>query len=171
MSIPKRHSRPENIVTGSRTFFITSSTCGRCPLLQSERSAQLFIRTLYECRAQKRFQLHEFVVMPDHFHLLLTVDRQTSVERAVQFIKGGFSFRASKELGLHAPVWQKGFSEFRILDFAAFSNGQNYIHHNPVRRGLVSQPELYAHSSAHPGFDLDPCPQRLKPSSRLIRHG
>jgi REP-associated tyrosine transposase len=58
--------------------------------------------------------------MPDHFHVLLTVDCNLAVERAVQFIKGGFAFRAGRELGFKAPVWQKGFSEVRILDAEAY---------------------------------------------------
>jgi len=71
MAIPIRHASAENIVAGARTFFVTSSTVDKRNLLQSDRSAQLFIRVLYEYRAQGKFQLHEFVVMPDHFHILL----------------------------------------------------------------------------------------------------
>ena len=163
MSTPNRHANPKNIAVGIRTFFVTSSTWGRCPILQSDRSALLFIRTLYEYRAQKRFALHEFVVMPDHFHLLITVDRDTTVERAVQFIKGGFAFRAGKEFGMRSPIWQKGFSESRVLDFTVFANSRDYIHQNPVARHLIQRPELYPYSSAYPGFELDPPPQRLKP--------
>jgi len=41
-------------------------------------------------------------VMTDHFHVLITVEGEMTIERAVQFIKGGFAFRAGKELGLRA---------------------------------------------------------------------
>jgi hypothetical protein len=58
--------------------------------------------------------------MPDHFHLLITVGSVISVEKAVQFIKGGFAFRAGRELGFSAPVWQRGFSEIRVSDCEAF---------------------------------------------------
>jgi hypothetical protein len=73
---------------------------GKQKLLQSDRAAELFLRVLYDYRAQNKFRLHEFVVMPDHFHVLLTVGSEITIERAVQFIKGGFSFRAGKELGM-----------------------------------------------------------------------
>ena len=46
--------------------------------------------------------------MPNYFHLLLTIENEMTIERAVQFIKGGFSFRAGKELGMRSPIWQKG---------------------------------------------------------------
>src|SRR5438132_14235823 len=74
MAIPNRNANPENVVAGARTFLTTSSTAGRRRLLQSDHSARLFIRVLYNCRTQGKFRLHEFVVMPDHFHVLLTID-------------------------------------------------------------------------------------------------
>ena len=53
----------------ARTFFVTSSTWGKQSLPQSDRAAVLFLRVLYDYRAQNKFRLHEFVVMPDHFQL------------------------------------------------------------------------------------------------------
>ena len=98
-----------------------------------------------------------------HFHLLLTVGSEISVEKAVQFIKGGFAFRAGKELGMKAPFWQKGFSEVRILNSPAYLEVQEYIRDNPVKRRLVRTAEQYPFSSAHSGCELDPPPQGLKP--------
>jgi putative transposase len=163
MAIPSRHANPARVRAGARTFFVTSSISEKRNLLQSERSATLFVRVLYDYRAQGKFRLHEFVVMPDHFHLLLTVDGGTTIERAVQFVKGGFAFRASRELGLSAPVWQRGFSEVRILDADAFLKTGEYIRNNPVVRHLVSEAVLYPYSSAYPGFEVDAVPQGLKP--------
>jgi putative transposase len=74
MSIPLRHADPLRTTAGARTFFVTSSTSGKRNLLQSDRSAGLFVSVLYDYRAQGKFRLHEFVVMPDHFHALLTVE-------------------------------------------------------------------------------------------------
>ena len=93
----------------------------------------------------------------------MTVDSNMTVERAVQFIKGGFAFRAGRELGFNAPVWQKGFSEVRILDAEGFQGVTKYIHNNPVARHLVGAAADFPYSSAHAGFELDPAPQGLKP--------
>ena len=60
--------------------------------------AELFLDTLQRYREQHKFLLHEFVLMPDHFHLLLTPAPEVPMEKAVQLIKGGFSFRVKKEL-------------------------------------------------------------------------
>ena len=163
MAIPIRRSSPRNIIASERTFFVTSSIWEKKNLLQTARSAELFINVLYDYREQGKYLLHEFVVMPDHFHLLATIDRSMSIERAVQFIKGGFAFRAGRELGFRAPVWQKGFSETRITDPGAFERVREYIQQNPVRRHIVEDPRDFPYSSAHPGFVLDPPPQRLKP--------
>jgi len=76
--------------------------------------------------------------MPDHFHGLITVGAEITVEKAVQLIKGGFAFRAGRELGLCAPIWQKGFSEIRVHEREAFLRMREYIHANPVRRFLVT---------------------------------
>jgi REP-associated tyrosine transposase len=165
MSIPLCHANPLHVVAGARTFFVTSSTSNKTQLLQSTRAAELFVRVLYEYRAGGKFRLHGFVVMPDHFHVLLTIESDTTIERAVQLIKGGFAFRAGKELGFRAPVWQKGFSEIRVSDAATFARQRDYIHNNPVARFLTSRPEDYPYSSAHSGFEVDPPPQRLKPAS------
>ncbi len=163
MAIPIRHARPENVAARVRTFLVTSSIANKRNLLQSDRSATLFMRVLYEYRAQEKFRLHEFVVMPDHFHLLLTVESGMSIERAVQFIKGGFAFRAVREFGMRDPVWQKGFSDRRVWDPEAFNRIRNYIHENPVKRLLVYEANQYPYSSAHGGFELDPAPVHLNP--------
>ena len=72
--------------------------------------------------------------MPDHFHILITVGSDITIERAVQLVKGGFAFRAGEELGLNAPVRQKGLSEIRVLDEQTFENQTAYIHDNPCVR-------------------------------------
>ncbi len=139
---------------------ITSATWGRRSLFSREPWARLLIDTLYHYRGSQ-YLLHEFVIMPDHIHLLLTP--KTSLEKAVQFIKGGFSCRAKKELGSNMEVWQKGFSDHRIRDCADYLHHVSYIRENPGRKRLCERFEDFAYSSAHCGFELDPVPQGLKP--------
>jgi putative transposase len=131
----------------------------------------LFIRVLYQYREQSKYLLHTFVVMPDHFHLLITLGTDVSVERAVQFVKGGFAFRAGKELSLHSPIWQKGFSENRIFTLQAFVAAREYAHQNPVKRGLVAFSTDYPYSSAGDRFVVDSPPQRLKPLVKDVASG
>jgi putative transposase len=118
------------------------------------------IDSLYHYRGSA-YLLHEFVVMPDHVHVLFTP--KASLEKAVQFIKGGFSYRAKKEFGLSMEIWQKGFSDHRIRDASDYRVHQIYIRQNPVRKNLCAKAEEYPYSSARGGFDFDPPPQGLKP--------
>ena len=100
--------------TGYSTYFITSSTFQKNSLFQLERMAKLFIDVLFHYRDQKNYLLHDFVLMPDHFHLLITPI--LSLERALQLIKGGFSYRAKKELGFNGEIWEKGCYDRRVRD-------------------------------------------------------
>jgi putative transposase len=143
---------------------VTTETWGRRSLFQAERWAKLLIDTIYHYRGGA-YLLHEFVIMPDHIHLLITP--QTSLEKAVQFIKGGFSYRAKKDLSSSMEVWQRGFQDHRIRDANDYLTHVVYIHNNPVRKHFCERPQEFPYSSAHPGFELDSAPQGLKPQSKV----
>jgi putative transposase len=144
-----------------RTFFVTSVTNRRQAFFKNADAAELFIETLYIYRAQGRFELHEFVVMPDHFHLIITPAEQIPLEKAVQYIKGGYSTTGRRELGLRG-VWQPKPSNHRIRDAADYEAHRDYIFDNPVRAGPALYPEEYPFSSARRLENLDPRPPALK---------
>src|SRR6201994_4119910 len=137
MSKPDRNASPTEILR-SRTFFVTTKTSMGRALLQSEHSATLFIDVLRSNAAAAKSKVHDFVVMPNHVHLLITVDVDMTIEHAVQLIKGGFSYRLKKELGYSGEVWQRGFSDVRIEDRDSFLRHREYIAQNPVRKGLAA---------------------------------
>ena len=111
--------------------------------LQSERNAMLLIDVLRLNVAAGKFQLHDFVLMPDHLHLLMTLPGDTTIEKAMQLIKGGFPYRLKREFGYQGEVWQRGFSEVRISDGQSFLQHREYIVQNPVKAGLVDTAEQY----------------------------
>jgi putative transposase len=149
----------------TRTFFVTSATDGRRALLQSERMARLLMNCLLENRQKGRYLLHEFVVMPNHFHLLITPSPEISLEKALQFIKGGFSYRARKALQVNCAIWQPGFSNHRIRDWRDYEQHRSYIRLNPVQARLSERAEQFPYSSAGGALDLDAVPPWLKPDS------
>jgi putative transposase len=116
---------------------------------QGQNEAELFIDVLRTNTLASKFRLHDFVVMPDHFHVLLTVDGKTSIERAIQLIKGGYSFRRKKELGLEGEIWPPGFSDVRVRDRKSFLAHKKYIDENPVKAGLAKSAEEYPYCSAY----------------------
>ena len=151
----------EVATTNGQTYFVTSNTAGRKPFFRHERWARLFIDVLLGYRPEK-FLLHEFVVMPDHFHVLITP--KVSLEKAAQFIKGGFSFRAKRELSWTGDIWIAGFSDRRIRSDEDFEVHRRYIAKNPVEAGLAEREGIYGYCSANGRFDLDLFPRGLKPS-------
>ena len=76
--------------------------------------AQLLFDVLEDNRQRRRFLLHEFVIMPNHFHLLLTPASEIPLEKALQFIKRGFSHRAKREIHFDLEIWQASFVNHRI---------------------------------------------------------
>jgi putative transposase len=143
MAHPARNARPEAILSSDRIFFVTTKTSMARRLLQPERNALLLIDVLRSNVAAGKFQLHDFVIMPDHMHLLLTLPSDMTIEKAMQLIKGGFSYRLKKEFGYQGEVWQRGFSEVRINDGQSFLQHREYIVQNPVKAGLVKTAEQY----------------------------
>jgi putative transposase len=148
--------------TGFGTYFVTAATFQKHSLFQSDRMADLFVQVLLSYREQHKYLLHEFVRMPDHFHLLITPT--LTLERSLQLIKGGFSFRAKRELAFGGEIWEKSYHDRRVRDWQEYCAFRQYIHLNPVKKGSSASAEQYPYSSASIGMALDIAPQRLKPS-------
>jgi putative transposase len=150
-----------------RTFFVSFAISERRFLLQSDRFCELLLDVIRDNRRKKRMEVHEFVFMPNHVHLLLTPAPDVPLEKAIQFIKGGFSFRAGRELNFRGEVWQKGFNEHRIQDAADYANHVEYMRMNPVNAGLVTRANEWPYSSARLTHEVDPAPPHLqKPSAK-----
>ena len=157
----------EHATKNGQTYFVTSDTWERRALFNVESWARLFFKTLLSHRGES-YHLHEFVLMPDHFHLLITP--LNALEKAIQLIKGGFSFQAKNELGSNMEIWRRGFADHRIRDDEDYDKHRHYIHLNPVKKHLCASAAEYKYSSAYPGWKLDPIPQGLKPAAILGAH-
>jgi putative transposase len=124
--------------------------------------AQLLVDTFYRYRSSEKFYLHEFVIMPDHLHAIIT-PHEITLERAIQLIKGGYSHAVGQTGRKALEIWQRGYTDHRVRDFSDYEQHRIYIHQNPVRKKLCEHAAEYRWSSAFPGFELDEVPQRLKP--------
>jgi putative transposase len=164
MAKPRRNASPDDIMQLDRTFFATTKTSMRRGLLQSERNAELLIDVLRSLARESAFTSHDFVIMPDHVHLLLTVNSDMTVEKAMQLVKGRFSFRLKKEYGVMGEVWQRGFSEVQVLGKKSFETHRVYIAENPVKAGLVESAEQYPHCYQYLANRKSEVRQGLKPA-------
>jgi len=153
--------RPQH-VHNFGTYFVTTQTWGRRSLFQVDELARLFIETLYNYRTKGNYFLHEFVVMPNHVHLIVTPNAIT-LERTMQLIKGGYSHSLRLNGRPTLEVWQPGYTDHRIRDAEDWTQHVEYIHLNPVRAHLCRSTEEFKYSSASGLYQLDPIPQWLKP--------
>ena len=154
--------RPGRLISPPGTYFVTFSTWHRQRLFAVESYVRLFLQTLYRYRREGRFQLHAFVVMPEHVHLLLTPANDVTLEHAIQLIKGGYSHALGEIIGRKRKVWERGFTDHRIRDDRDFESHRGYIHRNPVERKLVHDAVEHRYCSAFPGYKLDAWPAVAK---------
>jgi putative transposase len=138
----------------TRTYLLTLVTAQRRRILQVANTAHMMVEHLQEQRRKRRLGLHAFVVMPDHLHLLLTPAEDVSLEKTVQYIKGGFSFLLKSKL----DVWERGYNEVQVKTHEQFTAFRTYIEENPVRAHLVAAAGEYPHSSISQPGSVDPRP-------------
>jgi REP-associated tyrosine transposase len=140
--------------------FITCSCYRRQPLLGTARRRDLFLKVLEQVRKKYRFVVLGYVVMPEHFHLLISEPQERNPSVVMQAVKLSFARRvlvqmrrrrnaAQPELFEHTPqhIWQERFYDFNIWTGRKRVEKLLYIHRNPVTRGLVASPELWRWSS------------------------
>jgi putative transposase len=132
------------------TYAITISTFQQHRHFQKTTNAELFIQTLLQYRAQGRFLLHAYVVMPNHVHVLVTPGVDVSTAKAVQYIKGGYSHALGQK-----AIWHSGYHAHRVREGRDFEAQRLYIANNPVRKRY----EAYPHVDA----EIDPAPGHLGP--------
>jgi putative transposase len=93
--------------------------------------------------------------MPDHLHVLLTPGETTTVEKAMQMIKGGSARRMGLERANKFSIWHAGFHDRWMRDADEYRGSTLYIEQNPVEARLVEKAENYVFSSASGSYLLD----------------
>ena len=121
------------------------------------RRRDLFLEILEQVRAKYDLVVAGYVVMPEHFHLLVSEPRVKKLSLAMQVLKQRVCRRRKKrknanQMGLWDDTIPPAFWQPRYYDFNVFTQGKyveklRYIHRNPVKRGLVASPELWRWSS------------------------
>ncbi|HEX4652587.1 MAG TPA: transposase [Granulicella sp.] len=123
----------------------------RCPFKQPE-FANLMVQIILRYRAQSTYRLHGFVVMPDHMHLLITPT--DAIERAIQCLKGGFTFAVRDRV--QDEIWQPGYEEHCILDADDYASELRNIETYPIRCNDPDHPFVHLRFQEH--LDAWPVP-------------
>ena len=123
--------------------FITFSCHNRLPLLAPPHAKHIVEHQLDHLRTTHAFDLHGYVLMPEHVHLLLSEPTHHPLATTLKILKQ----QTSKLLGNGDPFWLPRYHDFNVRTEAKRLEKLRYIHRNPVKRGLVPHPEDYPWSS------------------------
>lgn len=153
--------------------FITFTCYRRLPLLRAIRARNVFVQLLGEVRDRYGFSLVGYVVMPNHFHLLISETKRATPSIVVQVLKQRVSRRLRKkkpshtgQLKLHFEngedflprFWQRRFYDFNVWSLKKRAEKLHYMHMNPLKNKLVDHPKQWPWSSfafyANPGHGL-----------------
>ena len=140
--------------------FLTTCCYHRRPLLGTARRRDLFLNILEQTRQRYHFVVLGYVVMPEHFHLLISEPELADPSVIMKVIKQRFARRIQRRRRKNSNaqatlwpnssafhVWQKRFYDFNVWSERKRIEKLRYIHRNPVKRGLVSEPDQWAWSS------------------------
>ena len=122
--------------------FLTFSCYRRLAFLSRVAAMELFEDALERVRRRYLFAVAGYVVMPEHVHLLVSEPERVLLSKVVQALKLSVSLRSRER-----PFWQAHYYDFNVSSHAKFVEKLRYIHRNPVKRGLVENPEDWKWSS------------------------
>ena len=126
--------------------FITFSCFHRLPYLASPEAKHTVEQVLEQTLQTHGFDLHGYVLMPEHVHLLLSEPTQHPLATTLKVLK---QETAKLLLRSHDHLWQARYYDFNVHTDKKRIEKLRYMHGNPVKRGLTTHPELYPWSSAH----------------------
>jgi putative transposase len=130
-----------------RPYFITNVVYQRQPILIT--NIDLFWRAMDNTRLKYPCDLIAWVILPDHYHLLIDTGTM-SISSIIHDFKLSFSSYYRKRVNIRSgKVWQLRFWDHIIRDERDFNRHLDYIHYNPVKHGLVEKPLDYTHTSIH----------------------
>ena len=122
--------------------FITFSCHHRKPYLNTPSSRDIFLDSLERTRSRYQFEILGYVVMPEHVHLLVSEPPHDLLSKAMQALKISVARRLTER-----PFWQARYYDFNVFTRDKRVEKLKYMHRNPVKRGLVTQPEDWHWSS------------------------
>ena len=143
--------------TPGGTFFFTHALLDRTSGLLVARVDALRA-AVTQIRARHPFDIHAFVVLPDHLHAVLRLpDGDADFATRWRLIKAAFSRhippgerrRASRIARGERGIWQRRCWEHLIRDEAELTTYVDYCHINPLKHHLVERVRDWPHSTFH----------------------
>ncbi len=144
-----------NYVPGGTFFFTVALADRRSSRLVEHVSSLRF--AFRKARAERPFNIDAIVILPEHLHAILTLpEGDADFSHRWRRIKAVFTDRVQwsgettdQRDRTGRTLWQRRFWEHTIRDDEDFARHVDYIHVNPIKHGLVSNPSDWPHSSLH----------------------
>jgi putative transposase len=150
-SLPASRPFPASDLTSGEAFLtmdrlLDQARCGPT-FLRKHAIAELVLASLQHGSEIEHYELHSWVIMPSHLHLLLTP--QVSLSKLLGSLKAATAKRANLFLQRTGqPFWQDESYDHLVRSGDEFQRIRRYIENNPVAAGLAGTPEQYLWSSA-----------------------
>ena len=123
-------------------YFVTACTYARRRILADPKIHSRLINFAKEGEHRGAW-VGDFILMPDHFHLFVAVDEtRTGLSTWIKSLKNTLS-KTLRDSGIPSPHWQKGFFDHVLRSGESYSEKWEYVRHNPVRAGLVEDPDAW----------------------------
>jgi len=147
--------------------FITSTIVEWLPVFTTAACCDIVVRSFEYCRRQKGTRIFGWVILDNHFHAIVSAPalsrtiadlkkftahailEQLKAEGREWLLNQLTYFCAAHKTGSHHQVWQEGVHPQLITNDEMMLQKLEYLHNNPVKRGLVASPEHWRYSSAH----------------------
>jgi len=150
-----------------RPYFVTATIIEWLPVFTNSRCCDVIVRALCFARERKGLRIYGWVIMDNHFHAIVAgqtlaqtlgdLKKFTAREILAQLKAEGRDwllnqlshYRARYKSQSRHQVWQEGVHPQSIPTDEIMLQKLEYLHNNPVKRGLVAAPEHWRYSSAH----------------------
>ena len=129
------------------TYFVTTQCWQRRTLFQTTELANLLLDTLQQYRSEGRYDLHEFVIMPNHVHLVLDI-RLAPLSQILKQAKGRTAKIANGLLDRTGAFWGPDYFDSLVLGGDHLQRIIRYVENNPVEAHFVGEPRDWLWSSA-----------------------
>ena len=124
-------------------YLVTACCYKRKLVFQNTEAASLMMREFWRQGRQGDCQSLAFVVMPDHIHWLLKLTGDRTLSDIVGRIKGRTAYVIARSTKVCGRIWQSGFHDHALRAEEDIERVGNYLIHNPVRAGIVSDADEY----------------------------
>ena len=139
-------ARPLRIEYEGAFYHATARGNERKRIFFSSSDCQRFKEYLREAKEKYHFLLHGYVLMSNHYHLLMETP-EGNMSRVMHFINASYTSHINRKHQRSGHLFQGRYKAILVDKDNYLLELSRYIHLNPVRAQIVSRPEDYAHSS------------------------